>query len=411
VSLSLLTLLHRSLLHRQSRARNAWIALTVSAAISTALLTLYNGLDAKLHHEFRTFGANVLVTLSSKEKPVILSEAKDPLHSNAASQKLSEKERLVIPTERSDEGSLRAQQNSESMGLLLSTIREAAGPNTQAVPFAYAVGSTASHQPIVIAGTDIPAARQLNSWWQVSAWPQNENEILVGTRALPQLAATNNETTLTYGNHTQTFQIAGTIHTGGAEDSRVYLPLAAFTAFTGAPASIIEIQIPGSAKQVNGALDRIRQQLPPNAEAHPIRQLVEGETRIVDRTRALMFGSLILISLMVAVSVLATLSASVLERRRDFAVLKALGSSQAKLQSLFLLEALSLSLAGVVSGFILGSIAAIAIGKINFGAPIFPTPAILPPVAALNLFVATVAALLPLRVLRKLQPAALLKGD
>jgi putative ABC transport system permease protein len=114
---------------------------------------------------------------------------------------------------------------------------------------------------------------------------------------------------------------------------------------------------------------------------------------------------------MVAVSVLATLSSSVLERRRDFAVLKALGSSQAKLQALFLLEALALSLAGVVSGFILGAIAAIAIGKINFGAPIFPTIAILPPVAALNLVVATLAALLPLRVLRRLQPASLLKGD
>ena len=233
----------------------------------------------------------------------------------------------------------------------------------------------------------------------------------MNARALPQLAATNNQATLTYGNRTQTFHIAGTIHTGGAEDSRIYLPLTAFTAFTGAPASTIEIQIPGNAKQINAALDRIRQQLPAGAEAHPIRQLVEGETRIVDRTRSLMFGSLILISLMVAVSVLATLSASVLERRRDFAVLKALGSSQAKLQSLFLLEAISLSLAGVVSGFILGSIAAIAIGKINFGAPIFPTAAVLAPVTALNLLVATLAALLPLRVLRQLQPAALLKGD
>ncbi|HZY59609.1 MAG TPA: FtsX-like permease family protein, partial [Candidatus Binataceae bacterium] len=248
-------------------------------------------------------------------------------------------------------------------------------------------------------------------WWQVSAWPQSESEVLVGSRVLPQLSATNNQARLTYGEHTQTFTIAGTVHTGGAEDSRIYLPLAAFTAFTATPATTVEVQIPGNAAQVNAALDRIRTQLPQAAEVHPIRQLVEGETRIVDRTRSLMFGSLVLISLMVAVSVLATLSASVLERRRDFAVLKALGSSQAKLQAFFLLETLALSLAGVVSGFILGAIAAIAIGKINFGAPIFPTAAILPPVAALNLIVATLAALLPLRVLQRLQPASLLKGD
>lgn len=360
--MSLLTLLHRGLFHRQSRALYAWIALTVSAAISTALLALYTGLDAKLHHEFRSFGANVLVTLSSQEK-------------------------LVVPTE------------------------TGAGPGAQVVPFAYAIGSTATHQPIVLAGTDMPGARRLNSWWQVSAWPQNDSDILVGSRALPQLSAANNQATLTYGDHSQTFHIAGILHTGGAEDSRVYLPLAIFTAFTGAPVTTIEIQIPGSAPQVNAAINRIRAQLPQDAEIHPIRQLVEGETRIVDRTRSLMFGSLILISLMVAVSVLATLSASVLERRRDFAVLKALGSSQAKLQTLFLLEAITLSLAGVVSGFLLGSLAAMLIGKINFGAPIFPTVKILPPVAALNLIVAFLAALLPLRVLRHLQPAALLKGD
>jgi putative ABC transport system permease protein len=370
LTLSLLTLLHRSLLHRQSRALHAWIALTVSAAISTALLSLYAGLDAKLHHEFRTFGANALITVS------------DPHGVDAAT---------------------------------LTAIRSTAGPGAEAVPFGYAVGSTASHEPIVLAGTDMAATRRLNSWWQVSAWPQetpqNDTEILVGSRALSQLEAKDGHASLSYGNRSQTFQIAGTVHTGGAEDSRVYLPLAAFAAFTGAPASTVEVQIPGNSAQVNAALDRIRTQLPQAAEVHPIRQLVEGETRIVDRTRSLMFGSLVLISLMVAVSVLATLSASVLERRRDFAVLKALGSSQAKLQALFLLEALALSLAGVVSGFILGAVAAIAIGKINFGAPIFPTVAILPPVAALNLVVATLAALLPLRVLRRLQPASLLKGD
>ena len=41
-------------------------------------------------------------------------------------------------------------------------------------------------------------------------------------------------------------------------------------------------------------------------------------------THALMYGAVLLIALTVAVSVLATLSASLLERRRDFALMKAL---------------------------------------------------------------------------------------
>ena len=96
----------------------------------------------------------------------------------------------------------------------------------------------------------------------------------------------------------------------------------------------------------------------PEAKVTPVRQLVEGESQIVDRTHALMFGAVTLIALTVAVSILATLSASVLERRRDFALMKALGGGQGQLMNLFLLETLVLAVGGVVAGYVLGSAAA-----------------------------------------------------
>ena len=45
-------MLRQSLLHRRARSLSALVAMTVSAAVATALLTLYADLDAKLHHEF-----------------------------------------------------------------------------------------------------------------------------------------------------------------------------------------------------------------------------------------------------------------------------------------------------------------------------------------------------------------------
>ena len=115
--------------------------------------------------------------------------------------------------------------------------------------------------------------------------------------------------------------------------------------------------------------------------------------------------------LTVAVSVLATLSASVLERRRDFALMKALGASQSQLLGHFLLEAIVIASAGVILGYILGSILAWAIGQWNFGTATLPRASLLPLVLLLNLAIATAAALFPARILRKLQPAALLKGE
>ena len=143
----------------------------------------------------------------------------------------------------------------------------------------------------------------------------------------------------------------------------------------------------------------------------PVRQLVEGESQIVERTHALMFGALMLIALTVAISVLATLSASVLERRRDFALMKALGGTEAQLMRLFLLETMLLAGGGIVAGYMIGSGAAWVISEANFHTATLPRLQVLPMVVLLNLVIAAVAALLPVRALRNLEPAALLRGE
>jgi len=61
-TLSLTGMLQRSLVHRRARSVSALVAMTVSAGVATALLTLYADLDAKLHKEFRSFGANIVIT-------------------------------------------------------------------------------------------------------------------------------------------------------------------------------------------------------------------------------------------------------------------------------------------------------------------------------------------------------------
>ena len=124
-----------------------------------------------------------------------------------------------------------------------------------------------------------------------------------------------------------------------------------------------------------------------------------------------MIAAVLLISTTVGVSVLATLSASVLERRRDFALMKALGSSQASLSRLFLLEALVLATLAILLGWVLGSALAWLISELNFHTAALPSLRILPAVALLDLAIAAVAAIAPLQSLRRLQPAALLRGD
>ena len=361
MTIGLAQMLRRSLIHRRARSLSALVALTVSAAVATALLTLYADLDAKLHHEFRGFGANIVVT-GAAFTPEVLSRA-----------------------------------------------QRAAGTDANLAAFAYAVANTDRGTPVVVAGVDFAAIRKLDSWWQVNSWPTSADAALLGDRAA-QFVGNENEVTLTFAGKNQTFTGAGHIKTGGDEDSRIYVPLTAFTAWSGVKPTVLEVQVPGGRARVDAAITQLKSALPA-ADVEPVRQLVEGESNVVDRTHALMFGAVVLIALTVAVSVLATLSASVLERRRDFALMKALGGTEAQMMALFLSETLLLAFGGVVVGWALGSVAAWAISEVNFGTATLPRLGVLPLVLLLNLLVAGLAAWFPVRSLRGLEPAALLKGE
>jgi len=355
---SLGMMLRRSLVHRRARSLSALVAMTVSAGVATALLTLYADLDAKLHKEFRSFGANIVVT---------------------------------------------------GTGLDLAKARATAGNDAMLAEFAYAVAETDRGTPVVVAGVDFPAVRKLDSWWQVAQWPNGANDALLGERAA-QFVGDEKAVALTFAGKTHTFAGSGHVKTGADEDSRVYVPMAAFHEWTSVAPSVIEVQIPGGAANVDAALARLKVALP-GTDVEPVRQLVEGESSIVDKTHALMFGAVLLIALTVAVSVLATLSASVLERRRDFALMKALGGTEAQMMSLFLLETLLLAAGGVIAGWLLGSLAAWTISEANFHTASLPRVQVLPIVLLLNVAIAAIAALIPVRSLRGLEPAALLKGE
>ena len=86
-------------------------------------------------------------------------------------------------------------------------------------------------------------------------------------------------------------------------------------------------------------------------------------------------------------------------------------TTTATTNSALLGETIALALLSVVAGFIIGSAAAWAISETNFHTATLPRPSVLPLVLLLNIVIATLAACLPVRRLRSLQPAALLRGE
>lgn len=358
-------MLWRAAVLRRGRAASALLALVVAAAAATAMLNLYVDVQAKLRREFRTYGANIVVV------------GKDGQSLPAGS---------------------------------LQTVNAALAGHGLAVPFAYVVASTANGKPVVVSGTNLPEVRKLNDWWNVTAWPGTAGQALVGRRAYSLVAADAKPFGLTFHGRKIDLSVAGTLQTGAAEDSRIYISLPDFEAWTGVAPSAIEIAAYGPPAEVNAALQTLAQALPA-ADVRPVRQVMEGEARVLGKTRSTLLAASVLIILTASLCVLATLMGWVFDRRRDFAIMKALGASERLMSSFFAAEAAALGAVGALVGFALGIGVAAWIGRVNFHASVAPRFGVLPIVLAGCVTVALLSAILPITLLRRVQPAMILRGE
>ncbi|MGA8274587.1 MAG: FtsX-like permease family protein [Candidatus Sulfotelmatobacter sp.] len=362
-------MLVRAAVLRRGRAAAALLAMVVAAAVATAMLNLYVDVQAKLQREFRNYGANIVVV---------------------------GKDGASLP------------------GDALARAETVLAGRGVAAPFALVVARIADGQPIVVAGADLDRVRQLDRWWSVSAWPggsqQAPQQALVGVRALSVVSPKNQPFDLEFHGHSVRVSPAGTVQTGAAEDSRIYLSLKDFVSWTGVQPSTIEIAAIGSPEEISGIVHQLEQAIPAG-DVRPVRQIMEGEARVLRKMRATLLAATALIILTAALCVLSTLMGWVFDRRRDFAIMKALGASDRLLNGFFAAEAAALGATGAVIGFVLGIGLAAWIGRVNFHAPVVPRFGVLPFVLAGSIVVTLLSSILPISLLRRVQPAVILRGE
>jgi putative ABC transport system permease protein len=358
-------MLWRAAVLRRGRAASALLAMVVAAAVGTAMLNLYVDVQAKLRREFRNYGANII--LVGKDGASLPADA-------------------LFHTESVING----------RGLV--------------APFALVVARTSDGQPIVVVGADFDRVKQLDRWWSVSKWPSAPQQALVGVRAASVVSPNHQAFDLSFGGQSIQLTPAGTVQTGAAEDSRIYLSLADFVNWTGVRPSTIEVAASGSPEDISAIMQQLQSSIPA-ADVRPVRQIMEGEARVLGKTRSTLMAATTLIILTAALCVLSTLMGWVFDRRRDFAIMKALGASDWLLNGFFAAEAAAMGATGAVIGFVLGIGIAAWIGRVNFHAPVVPRFNVLPIILAGSMIVTLLSAILPITLLRRVQPAVILRGE
>jgi putative ABC transport system permease protein len=347
---------------RKDRAFTTLISVAVVATIATAALTIYSDLEGKLSHEFRGFGANVVVTKSSG---------------------------ALTPAE-------------------LSAVHKIVGSAGEIVPVGYAIATeTTSKSRIVVGGADVDKLRELNASWSFSN--AAHGSALVGAR-VDETLAHGADLQISFGKASTSIKAGTIFHSGSDDDSRIYLPLEDFVRLTGIQPNTALVRIEGKPQQIQNAVAQLSAGLP-GVEVNPVRQITQAQTAVVGKTRSVVLASSAAVVVLIMLCMVATFTGSVLERRKDFAVMKALGASNRTVNFLFASEAALLALAGSVAGYVLGCGIAFWIGKANFDAAILPQPMLLFPVLLGSVALALIASTAPLRLLQQIQPAGILRGE
>lgn len=371
-------ILWRLLYASRGRLALAVIAVASGAAVCAALLNLDLDASDKLTREFRVLGANVVVSAAQSGGAATMDAGE-----------INQIEQLRLPD-----------VVAAAPYLYLSAEAQAAGNSTA----------------VIVAGTWFDEVTRMNSWWKVDGnWVSgrdNRSDCMIGERAAARLGLIPGQSVkIHYAGREATLRVAAILTAGSSEDSQIFigLPLAQELAGLGARASLIQITARGSAPEIEDVIHRLSLALP-GLEVRPVRQLAQAEGRLLERIRGLLFGTVLLILALSSLGVLAAMAGLALERRRDVGLMKALGGSVHTIMRFFLAEATAIGFAGGILGFIVGMALSEWIGESIFSVSITPRLIVLPATLALMVLV-SLAGALPLRLLGRVRPSDILRGE
>ena len=426
---------------RRKRRRKVLTAAALALGMGVATATLSVALDVgdRLAREFRSLGANLLVTPQADTLPLEIGGVDyRPVDAGA-----------YLPE--ADLGRLKTifwEHNIIGFAPFLDVpvhLESATAAAARAGALrATLIGTWYKHGVPVPDGTTFTTGvAATHPWWRVEGrwFSDDAAECVVGSELARRAGIKPGRTlcvravSATTGEHTATLAVTGIVSTGGSEEEAVLAPLSVAQDLAGRPGRFRRLLVSALTKPEDefarrgpatmtpkeydrwyctpyiSSIARQMQEVLPGVEARPMRRVAEGEGRILSRVSALMW--LVTLAALVAagLAVGATSATTVLERRTEIGLMKALGAANWLVSAFFLAEQMLLAVAGGGIGYLLGIALGRLLGKSVFGIPPTERLILLPVVLALAVLVVIVGSLVPLRRVARLDPAPVLRGE
>jgi putative ABC transport system permease protein len=416
---------------RQGR-KMLMVAVTIALGVSltTAMLNVMLDVGDKVNRELKAYGANIVVTprAASVLREIYGLES----GSGGAGQYLQE----------NDVGKLKT--------IFWSNNIVAFAPSLEAQ-----VGVGSSNTNVTMVGTwfnrrlDLPTGeivetgiKQLKSWWTVEGNWIDDNDVtgaMVGSVLAGKLGIHLGDTieVAVPGGSREKLTVQGLFNSGGPEDEQIFVTLPHIQQALKLQGKVGKIEVSAITTPENelarkaahdpkslslkewetwyctayvSSISYQIEEAVDGSRAKPVRQVAESEGAILQKTQLLMLLITVLSLAGSALGISNLLTANVMERSREFGLLKALGATDRDVLLLTLAEIMMTGLAGGVAGYFIGLGFAQIIGQNVFGSAVAINLMVIPWVVVSVILITLVGSLPAIRMLLSLRPAAVLHG-
>jgi putative ABC transport system permease protein len=437
-------LVYESFRRQTRRKLLVGVAVTLGAAVSTAMIGIATGIGDKISRELRTYGANLIVTPEEDDLDVQIGSVNlKPAGSGAYL------EEAALPKIKGIfwRNNIVSFAPELPVGVLVETSRDdsATGSSRAGTPFDFAQGRSAPHN-LTLVGTYFAktlkygtqefttGARTAFPWWKVNGdWPADDSgDVLVGEKLAAKSATTAGQRILINGH---AHRVAGILSTGGAEDDQIVAPLSLAQMLAGKPGAVRKIFVSAVTKPEDAFARRSPDSLSPadrdrwycspypqsiafqlteaipHSHAEQIRQVAQNEGTVLSRIKGLMLLITLAALFTSGLAVSAAMATAMFERRTEVGLMKALGAGYFTLSAIFISETVLLACIGGVVGFVAGGWMARGLGRAIFGSAIGVDPVLLPVVLGIAIAVTFAGSATAIRRAVKYDPVRALRGE
>lgn len=394
------------------------VAVTLGAAVSTAMIAIAIDIGDKISHELRSYGANLVVTPADDSLDVQIGSVN---LKPAGGSTLSEADLPKIK-------GIFWRNNITGFTPELPVNVKIGGADATLAGTYFAKSLKFGNQEFTT------GARKTFPWWKVDGtWPTDDSEqVLVGEKLASALV-------IKPGGNIQisgaTYPVTGVLSTGGSEDDQIIAPLSLAQAIAKQPGAVGKIFVSAVTKPEDAfarrnpdslsPADRDRwycspypqsiafqlQEVIPHSHAEQIRQVAQNEGNVLSRIEGLMLLITLAALFTSGLAVSAAMATAMFERRQEIGLMKALGAGQMTLSAIFITESVLLACAGGLVGFAGGSLLARKLGQTIFGSAIPVEPVLVPLILALAVAVTFAGSAAAIRRAVKYDPVHALKGE